>query len=734
MSRLLNDLNPSQLEAVTCTEGPLLVVAGAGSGKTRVLTRRLAYILAQRLAQPHEILAVTFTNKAAAEMRERVWELLGGEISQLQVSTFHSFCARFLRREAGALGYRGDFTIYDEADSESLVKRCLKDLGLARDQFPPKGQKRKISRAKDQMIDETRLAASASGYFEEGTAKIYSLYQQRLREFNAMDFDDLLVNAVHLLHDHAAVGEKMRARFQYILVDEYQDTNHVQYLLLKCLTGPHRNLAVVGDEDQSIYGWRGADIRNILEFERDFPGAKVIKLEQNYRSTSVILRAASAVIRHNSSRKDKVLWTDHKGGEKLRLVLVDAPDEEAAFVVDSIGQNNKETSLRQMTILYRINAQSRPLEEQLRQRSIPYQLVGGVAFYQRKEVKDLIAYLKLVANPKDDVAFERVVNFPRRGIGEKTVQQVAQLAVRQGVSSFDIALVADQHPELRARQKPLKLFAKSIEKYREQLQTSPVDLLITKMVRDTGFIRELYREDDEIVAQGREENVKAVIEGAATFMRRHPQAILPDYLAEISLYTDLDSYEETDEKVTLMTIHSAKGLEFHTVFLVGLEEGLLPIARAMEDEKELEEERRLFYVAATRAQRRLYLSSSTVRQRYGGARCRPSRFIEEIPEDAVETLDLRTGHYLESSSGSNRTASPFFRGSRDGAAATGEVRYEFEPDEMFRKGRIVQHPTFGRGRIISTEGYGESLCLNVMFTGLGVKKVMVKYARLKVVG
>ena len=428
MSRLLENLNDAQLEAVRTTEGPLLVIAGAGSGKTRVLTRRLAHILYERLAEPYQILAVTFTNKAAGEMRERVDALLGGELPGLQVSTFHSFCARLLRREADQLGYDGQFTIFDQSDSVTLVKNCIKELQINASQFVPKAQLRKISNAKNSLISAAAFEQSASGYFEEVTSKIYSLYQRRLHECDSMDFDDLLFNAVKLLRDHEEVGERYRSRFRYLLVDEYQDTNHVQYLLLKSLLGDHDNICVVGDEDQSIYGWRGADIRNILEFEEDFPGARTIKLEQNYRSTKTILGAASAVIKNNRSRKDKTLWSEGETGDKLQHLMVDSAEDEAVRVVGLIDDGRDRTPLSETAVLYRTNAQSRALEEQLRRRNLPYQIVGGISFYQRKEIKDLMAYLKLIANPKDDISFERIINYPKRGIGAKTVEQIAAAA------------------------------------------------------------------------------------------------------------------------------------------------------------------------------------------------------------------------------------------------------------------------------------------------------------------
>jgi len=734
MSRLLKDLNPNQLEAVTTTAGPLLVIAGAGSGKTRVLTRRLAYILFKQLAQPYEILAVTFTNKAAGEMRERVDTLLGTRIPSLNVSTFHSFCARFLRMEGEALGYSANYTIFDESDSETLAKNCIKELGLAGSQFLPKAQLRKISNAKNKLISSGEYARRAGGYFEKATADIYQLYQDRLRGCNAMDFDDLLVNSVLLLKNNEEIGKKYRRRFKYLLVDEYQDTNHVQYLLLKYLLDEHNNICVVGDEDQSIYGWRGADIRNILEFEKDFPGAKIIKLEQNYRSTTFILDAASSVIKNNEARKAKKLWTEQQGGEKLQLLLVDNAEEEALAVVDFIKKESKGTGLKEMSILYRTNAQSRSFEEQLRRENIPYQIVGGIAFYQRKEIKDLLGYLKLIVNIRDDVALARVINYPKRGIGTKSVDEIFSLARENKVGVYELLLKSSEFPQLQARSKRLMPFVELVEKYRVKKETVPIDLLAQDLVEDLGFLDELRRED-EIIAQTKIENVEAFIEGMAEYAQHNGEATLENYLADISLFTDIDAYKEIEDKVTLMTLHSAKGLEFDIVFLVGLEEGLFPLGRAIAEPLELEEERRLFYVGATRARRKLFLSSATTRYRFGEVESIPSRFIQEIPHELIQSHERRTYRRYEFDSGSFRAPSLVSSASRGRASRReNDVHYDFEDSEIMRVGRIVEHPTFGRGKITAVEGYGEALTLEIVFTGLGKKKIMVKYAKLKIVG
>ncbi len=735
MSKLLENLNPVQLEAVTTTEGPLLVIAGAGSGKTRVLTRRLAHIVVERKAEPYQILAVTFTNKAASEMKERVGQLLGGDVPSLNVSTFHSFCARFLRRESHLIGYDSNYTIFDAKDAQTLVKNCIKELGLSNTQFTPKAQMKKISDCKNKLISAYDFAKTASGYFEDATAQIYSLYEKRLKECDAMDFDDLLYNSVLLLKNHEELGEKYRNRYKYLMVDEYQDTNHVQYLLMKYLLGEHNNLCVVGDEDQSIYGWRGADIRNILDFEKDFPGAKIIKLEQNYRSTNVILDAASAVIDNNEARKGKKLWTDQQGGEKLQLLLVDTAAEEALEVVKTILNKQITTSLKDTAVLYRTNAQSRAFEEQLRRQSLPYQIVGGVSFYQRKEIKDIMAYLKLIVNTKDDVAFERVINYPKRGIGAKTVTDIAIIARRETISMYDVIQKIDDYPEFGARAKRIKPFAELIEKYRTEKKSMAIDLMTQDLVEDINLIEEL-RNEDKIIGQTKIENIEAFIEGVAEYVKNNVDAALESYLAEISLFTDLDAYKEIDDKVTLMTLHAAKGLEYDTVFLVGLEEGLFPLGQATMDPMALEEERRLFYVGATRAKKQLYLSSATTRHRFGEVESIPSRFIKEVPSELIEKKDRRNNRrYGTNTHSQQHTQQTFFNRKPAMAASQSQgVHYEFEEDEIMKIGRIVQHPTFGRGRIVKVEGMGESLRLEIMFSGIGLKKIMAKYAKLTIVG
>ncbi|MEW5924931.1 MAG: 3'-5' exonuclease, partial [Candidatus Zixiibacteriota bacterium] len=618
---------------------------------------------------------------------------------------------------------------FDEDDAQALIKNCLDELNISRNQFPPASMRRKISAAKNKMIDSETFAKKASGYFESRTAQVYTLYEERLKQCGAFDFDDLIYRTVQLLTGRENIRNNYRQRFKYILVDEYQDTNHSQYQLLRLLIGEHNNICVVGDEDQSIYGWRGADISNILNFEKDFPGAKVIKMEQNYRSTEIILQAASTVIANNVSRKGKTLWTEVKSGDPLRMFLSDSAADEATIVVSDIEENLARCPLSEAVILYRTNAQSRPFEEALRRKNIPYQIIGGISFYQRKEIKDLMAYLKLIANTGDDISFQRIVNYPRRGIGNTSIEKLAQFARTAGKSMYETSRMADQCAELGSRpQKILGQFVELIEKYRNLKDSLDIGELTQQLVDDLRLLEQLISEDP-LVGQGRVENVEEFISGANEFTNNYPEPNLDNFLAEITLYTDLDEYKEIDEKLTLMTLHTAKGLEFDSVYLVGLEEGLFPLARAIENPMELEEERRLFYVGATRARKYLQLAMATVRNRFGEMESIPSRFIKELPPALVEVTDRRSHHRREYES--LRSVGSMMR--REKTEDVG-VHYEYEPEEAMREGRIVQHKTFGRGKVVRVEGSGEAMRLEIYFTGVGLKKIMAKYAQLKIVG
>ncbi len=726
MNRLLDSLNDRQREAVIKTDGPLLVVAGAGSGKTRVLTHRLAYIIDQGKAKPWEILAVTFTNKAAGEMRERIQTLLGFDISRMWISTFHSFCARFLRMEAERIGYPTNFTILDRDDSRSLVKRCLKDTGITGSQFTPDSVLRKISAAKNTLVTAEQYAAAASGYYEENVAKIYTLYESKIRASAAFDFDDLLMMAVRLLMSDDDVRRVWQHRFRYIMVDEYQDTNHAQYALLRQLVGPDKNICVVGDEDQSIYGWRGADISNILNFESDFPGAQVIKLEQNYRSTQTILSAASALIKNNTSRKDKTLWTEMKGGEKIVVALHESQNDEADWIVEEVLRRRNGESLNEMVILYRTNAQSRAFEDTLRRENIPYQIIGGVSFYQRKEIKDLIAYLKLISNHRDEASFVRIINFPKRALGETSLGKLTDYARQNNLSLFDAAADADHIDTLSSRaQTGFKQFATMIESLANESTVLAIDLFIQKVIDDTG-LTVAFKEEDPVTGEARLENLDEFVAAAGDFYHNNPDPTLDNFLAEITLYTDIDNYHETEDKITLMTLHNAKGLEFDCVFITGLEDGLFPLARSFDEPMEMEEERRLLYVGATRARRDLVLSGARYRHRFGGVESVPSRFLNEIPGEYVEKIDRRTYRYEY---GPARTAPT--RAAK--SAEPDGVYYEYEDGEGFRPGNIVIHPKFGRGRVLRVEGMGEQMRIDVDFGSVGPKKLIAKYANLRVI-
>ncbi|MCP3997293.1 MAG: DNA helicase PcrA [bacterium] len=648
-SPLLEGLNPAQRQAVAAIDGPLLVVAGAGSGKTRVLTRRVAHLIRDHNVPQSSILAITFTNKAASEMKDRVEALVGGYSRNMWVMTFHSACSRILRREAHRLGYRSAFSIYDSADSLRLVTMCVKDLDLDPKRFPPRSIRAAISNAKNELIDYESYAASDSGFYHEKVADVYRLYQQRLVEASAMDFDDLLMLAVDLFRVHPEVLDQYQRRFQYVLVDEYQDTNHAQYVLVRLLTEKHRNLCVVGDGDQSIYKFRGADIRNINEFEKDYPDAQIVMLEQNYRSTETILQAANAVISNNPNRKPKRLWTEFGHGEKI--VSYEAEDEhsEAAFVADAIADLRAQgRSARDIAVFYRTNAQSRVLEETFVNHAQPYQVVGGVKYYDRREVKDVLAYLRVIVNPDDTVGVKRVINVPKRAIGATSVAHADRHAEDNEASFFEAVRAAGDNARLTSRaQKAMLEFAGLIDHLTFLAEQGPAAAL-EAILSETGYL-DMVRSERSIEAMGREENLRELVSAAADFEENGPLAFGREdwggldglgkterFLESISLVTDVDSYEDTDV-VTLMTLHNAKGLEFPVVFIVGMEDGVFPHMRSLGDPAELEEERRLCYVGITRAMERLFLSRAWARNMFGTNNYNPpSRFLKELPANLVE--------------------------------------------------------------------------------------------------
>ena len=684
---LLDQLNPAQLGAVTHTEGPLLILAGAGSGKTRVLTHRISYLLDEGFAAPDEILAITFTNKAANEMKDRVALLVGPESRKMWVSTFHAFCARILRVHAEKLGYRREFTIYDSADQVRLVRRCITELGKDPKRFNPRSFHAQISAAKNLLLDASDYLRQTEGFMAENVAEVYDLYQKRLYENNAMDFDDLIMQTVALLEVFPEVRERYQRRFKYVHVDEYQDTNHAQYRLVNVLAAAHRNLCVVGDDDQSVYSFRGADIRNILDFERDYPEAKVVRLEQNYRSTRTILDAANAVVANNASRKAKELWTAGEEGERIRQFTAADDYAEARFVVSEVLRLvDSGDSLKDIAVFYRTNAQSRTLEDVLVREGVPYQIVGGVRFYERAEIKDLMAYLSVISNSNDSVSLERIINVPKRGLGATSVARLSEHAQRNGISLYDALAEANEAgltgKALRACAQVRDLF----EGWRVAAREVAPSEMVEAVLDESGYKAELEAENT-VEAESRLENLAELVNAAAEYERvADPQeATLDGFLQEQALFSEADRLTG-EGRVTLMTLHNAKGLEYDHVFVVGMEEGTFPHARSM-DEQNLEEERRLCYVGITRARKTLTLSYARVRSTYGEREYQmPSRFLSEIPER------LKAGTV------------PGGRVRRDGwggASRRGEPEGAAPAD--YSAGERVRHAKFGVGEIVEAQ-------------------------------
>lgn len=681
---LLESLNPTQADAVTRTEGPLLVLAGAGSGKTRVLTHRIAYILEQGLAEPQEILAITFTNKAAREMKERVARLVGPESHKMWVSTFHAFCARVLRAHAEKLGYKREFTIYDQADQVRFVKRCIVELGKDPKRFNPRSFAAQISGAKNVLTSADDYLRNTEGYIAENVAEVYDLYQRRLYENNAMDFDDLIMQMVALVELFPEIRERYQTRFKYVHVDEYQDTNHAQYRLVNVLAAAHRNLCVVGDDDQSVYSWRGADIRNILDFERDYPEATVVKLEQNYRSTQTILSAANAVVANNASRKHKELWSAGEPGERIRLFTAADEYAEARFVVSEIESlMDAGASPRDIAVFYRTNAQSRALEDVLVREGVPYQVVGGVRFYERAEIRDATAYLSVVVNPADSVSLERIINTPKRGLGATSVGRLQQYARRNGLSLYDVLGEAEDVDITPAAQKACGKLRGLFEGWRVAARETPPAELIGSILQESGYRAELEAERT-IEAESRLENLEELINAAREYESYDPEPTLDGFLQEQALYSEADKVG-IEGKVTLMTLHNAKGLEYAHVFICGMEDGTFPHSRSL-DEQNLEEERRLCYVGITRAMETLTLSYASVRSSWGEREYQlPSRFLAEIPEEFRTGMVPGAAH-----AGGGGLSRALDRG--NGGAQRAEVDY--------RAGERVRHAKFGLGEVV----------------------------------
>lgn len=704
---ILKDLNPVQRDAVTYTDGPLLILAGAGSGKTRVLTYRVAYLIKEKKVNPHNVLAITFTNKAADEMKERIIKLVGKESQKLWISTFHAACSRILRQEIKALGYKKNFVVYDDRDSYRLISDCLKGLNIDSKQYVPSAILNQISLAKNELDDYEDYAERANTRFEEITASVYKTYQERLVKNNALDFDDLLVLTVRLFQMFSEILRKYQEKFKYILIDEYQDTNHAQYVLVKLLAEKYRNLCVVGDDDQSVYGWRGADIRNILEFEEDFPEARVVRLEQNYRSTQVILEAANYVISHNVRRKPKTLWTTNARGEVIAAYQAENEYDEAQFVgreIERIADLEKR-SYRDFAVFYRTNAQSRVLEEIFLRHGIPYKIVGGVKFYERAEIKDIIAYLRVLLNPEDDISLKRIINTPRRSIGKTTLNYVEIFARREEIPLFEAVKRAEEITQLgKAALNALKNFNIMMEALKQKVTEASLREAVDLIANETGYLKAL-KEENTMEADSRIENIKELVSVASSFAQLYPDAGVPEFLERISLLSDIDTFNATEDAVTLMTIHNAKGLEFPVVFIVGMEEGLFPHSRSLYEESQVEEERRLCYVGITRAKERLYLSHAWRRTVWGTVvHSSPSRFINEIPEHLIQVPEFEL------------------------TGKEGKVPTMPEAVVAFNVGDHVKHKHFGEGIVIDVQTRGKIL---VDFQDHGEKTLLLEYAPLE---
>ena len=737
---IFNGLNPAQRSAVEHIDGPLLIMAGAGSGKTKVLTCRIANLLAHGVA-PYRILAITFTNKAATEMRDRVDSMIGEGARDVWLSTFHSFCARFLRREIKTTGlYESNFVIYDTSDTQNLVKTCLKELNLDDKQFTPSGMLSAISKAKNMLQGPKAYARLAGSFYEQKAAEVYQLYAKKLRANNALDFDDLLMVTVTLLEEQEEVRKKYQERFRYILVDEYQDTNGAQYRLTKLLAEKHHNLCVVGDADQSIYGWRGADIRNIMDFEKDYPEAVTVKLEQNYRSTKTILAAANAVIEHNQNRRKKELWTENPSGELITVYGAMDERDEARFIAATAMEQKSRNHVPygDMAVLYRTNAQSRILEEGFMSAGVPYTMVGGLKFYDRKEIKDILAYLRIVFNPLDTVSLLRVINVPKRGLGATTLSRLTEYAADQEISFFEIISnpeVMGMVPGISARARnSLENFSALIFDLMGQEPQMELDAFVEHVMEASGYMAELEAEKEKPEVQSRIENLKEFVGVAREFQKKEENPTLEDFLAQVSLVSDIDTADMEDDRVTLMTLHSAKGLEFPLVFMAGMEEGIFPHARTLMDDGEIEEERRTCYVGITRAQKTLYMTYARMRTIYGRTNMNPvSRFMQEIPSNCMESYRTENRRKTRSSGdasfGSARTM-----GERQGARpapkkpapSAGGIR----PDISVRwaAGDKAKHNKWGIGTVVSVKGSGEECELQIAFPGQGVRGLMQKYA------
>ena len=710
---LENVLNDKQLDAVKSIGSPNLIFAGAGSGKTRVLTHKIAYLIKEVGIPPENILAVTFTNKAAQEMKSRVQELLNFDISSISIGTFHSISAQILRKEIHHLGFSNNFIIYDQPDSISVIKESIKDLGLDVKQFEPKTFKNHISSLKNQLISPSDAESMADDFLSKKVAQVYKIYQNQLQKNSALDFDDLLLKPLELFKKNNNILEKYQNKYHYVLVDEYQDTNKPQFKLIHSLSINHREICVVGDDDQSIYGWRGADISNILNFSEAFGESKIFKLEQNYRSTQNILDAAYHVISKNHNRADKRIWTDNKNGDPIYIVENSSDFNEADKIIDLITKNtsNEKYNLSDIVILYRTNAQSRIIEDKLRRQSIPYHIIGGVKFYERKEIKDVLAFLRVIVNQSDNVSLLRIINFPARGLGKTSIEKIIQFSKQNNLTLFDSLNQIDNIQIGLSQKSTIKAFHKNITKLSNKIDSLSIYELTNEII-ELFQIKNHYDKQNTSESNERWLNIQELINGIIDYVSENEKNTIIDFLEEVSLLTDIDKWNDEVKQVTLMTIHSSKGLEFPIVFIAGLEEGLFPISQYLDQNDELEEERRLFYVGATRAMEKLYLSYSKFRRRYG-AEITPmivSRFIKELPEKNIKFLQKD------------------FRADNRFISKNTKVKKE----QNFKNGLIVQHSLFGKGKIINVDGLGINAKLTVIFNGNVQKKLIAKYANLKI--
>ncbi|WP_051045270.1 DNA helicase PcrA, partial [Halalkalibacterium ligniniphilum] len=729
---MLSGLNKEQREAVKHTEGPLLLMAGAGSGKTRVLTHRIAYLIREKGIAPWNVLAITFTNKASREMKDRIAQLVGPIAEDIWISTFHSMCVRILRRDIDRIGYNRNFTILDATDQLSVIKQILKNKNIDPKKFEPRSILGTISGAKNELKKPDEFLGIATGPYEQTAAEVYVEYQKQLKKNQALDFDDLIMVTIDLFKKVPEVLESYQRKFQYILVDEYQDTNRAQYMLVNMLSSRHHNICVVGDSDQSIYRWRGADITNILSFEEDYPEATVILLEQNYRSTKTILQAANKVIENNFNRKPKNLWTENDTGAKIGYFAADTEQSEAQFVVQKIREAVKSgKKFSDMAILYRTNAQSRVIEEMLVKSNIEYNIVGGTKFYDRKEIKDVLAYLRLVSNPDDDISLQRIINVPKRGIGATTVDRIGAFAAEQGISMFAALQEIEQIGVTARAVTKLKEFAEQLNHWVQMQDYLSVTELVEELLERTGY-RDMLRNEKTIEAQSRLENIEEFLSVTKEFEKNNEDKSLIAFLTDLALIADIDKLDDNEEEgqkqdtVVLMTLHSAKGLEFPIVFLIGMEEGVFPHSRSLFEAEEMEEERRLAYVGITRAEEQLYLTNAKLRTLYGRTNTNPpSRFIQEIPEECIESLN------------EEKEAPSWMKTSRSATAPAVRKKLPQVPQSSntggdkfaWAVGDKAEHKKWGVGTVVSIKGEGESIELDIAFPPpTGIKRLFAKFA------